>query len=106
MTDIDVNCPGLLTIRCRRRRTLKLTLKDQARANGVYAFTIYKDDGTTLYSETSTAQTPKITVEGLNVVLKDYDFQPITGCYRYDFVRTVSPTEIKPMLEGSIIIMP
>lgn len=106
MTDIDVNCPGLLTIRCRRRRTLKLTLKDQARTSATYTFTIYKDDGTTLYTEASTATTPKITVEGLNVVLKDYDFLPITGCYRYDFTRTVTNTEIKPMLEGAIIIMP
>lgn len=106
MTDIDVNCPGLLTIRCRRRRTLKLTLKDQARANATYTFTIYKDDGTTLYSESSTAQTPKITVESsLHVVLKDLDFMPVTGCYRYDFVRTIA-TEIKPVIEGSIIIMP
>lgn len=105
MTDIDVNCPGLLTIRCRRRRTLKLTLKDQARANATYVFTIYNDDGTVLYTESSTAQTPKITVEGLHVVLKDYDFQPVTGMYRYDFVRTVT-AEIKPVIEGSIIIMP
>lgn len=105
MTDIDVNCPGLLTIRCRRRRTLKLTLKDQARTGATYAFTIYKDDGVVLYTETSTAQTPKITVEGLHVILKDLDFLPATGAYRYDFVRTIA-TEIKPVIEGSIIIMP
>lgn len=106
MTDIDVNCPGLLTIRCRRRRTLKLTLKDQARAGATYAFTIYKDDDTVLYTESSTAQVPKITVESsLNVVLKDLDFMPATGMYRYDFVRTVT-AEIKPVIEGSIIIMP